>query len=78
MELNFFAQKMTGKTTGWLGYTLAYVDRQFDELNSGNPFPYKYDRRHDFSVVINHQLKKNIKLNANWVFATGMPLLFQT
>lgn len=69
--VEFFAQKMTGKTTGWLGYTLAYVDRQFDELNSGNPFPYKYDRRHDFSVVINHQLKKNIKLNANWVFATG-------
>jgi len=49
MEL--FAQKKTGTFTGWVGYTLSWTDRCFDELNGGKRFPYKYDRRHDMSIA---------------------------
>ena len=40
-------QKKVGKTTGFLGYTLSWSNRQFDDLNFGEEFPYKFDRRHD-------------------------------
>lgn len=47
----FLVKKETGKLTGWIGYTLSWAENQFDELNNGNPFPYRYDKRHDFSVL---------------------------
>ncbi len=47
----FFAQKKEGRLTGWVGYTLSWNTRQFDELNGGRRFPFRYDRRHDLSVV---------------------------
>ena len=66
-----FLQKKTGKTTGWIGYTLSWSERQFKNLNLGKKFPYKYDRRHDFSFVVTHQLKENIDIAATWVYGTG-------
>src|SRR5690606_23229138 len=27
-------EKKTGKTTGWIGYTLSWTDRQFENLNN--------------------------------------------
>ncbi len=69
--LEVFLQKKVGKTTGWVGYTLAWNNRQFDDINRGNPFPFKYDRRHDFSIVVSHQLTRKINLSANWIFSTS-------
>ena len=67
----FLLQKKEGATTGWISYTLSKNMRQFDELNSGNPFPYKYDRRHDFSIFMSHKFNEKYQLSASWVFATG-------
>ena len=67
----FFVQKKFGKTTGWIGYTLAWATRQFPELNAGEKYPYKYDRRHDISFVVTHQLKDNISVSGTWVYGTG-------
>ncbi len=71
--VEFFAQKTLGKTTGWIGYTLAKSDRIFKDgsINNGERFPYKYDRRHDISLCINQQFSKRVDLSATWVFATG-------
>lgn len=49
--VEFMAEKKSGKVTGIASYTLAWSERQFDELNSGKWFPFKYDRRHDFSIL---------------------------
>jgi hypothetical protein len=67
----FFVQKKLGKTTGWVGYTLAWANRRFEELNGGEMYPYKYDRRHDISIVVTHQLKENITVSGTWVYGTG-------
>lgn len=67
----FLLQKKEGTTTGWISYTLSKNTRQFDGLNSGNPFPYKYDRRHDFSIVMSHKFNEKFQLSASWVFASG-------
>lgn len=71
MEL--LAQKTTGKTTGWLAYTLAKSDRQFKDgtINNGERFPYKYDRRHTISFCLNHTFNDRIDIGATWVFNTG-------
>lgn len=67
-------QKKKGRTSGWLGYTLSWTDRQFDEINSGNRFPFTYDRRHDISVVLIHELSDKWSLSGTWVYGTGRAL----
>ncbi len=63
--------KKEGKTNGWIGYTLAWVNRKFDNINNGNWYPYKYDRRHDLSLVINHKINDKWSFSGCWFFATG-------
>lgn len=64
-------RKQTGKLTGWLGYTLAWSERQFDELNLGKKFFDRYDRRHDISVVGIYKPHDRITLSATWVLSSG-------
>lgn len=66
-----FIHKTQGKTTGWLGYTLARSERLFEGLNKGRVFPYKYDRRHSISLFINHKFSKKFDIGGAWIFATG-------
>lgn len=66
-----FLQKKKGKTTGWLGYTLSWNWRQFDEINSGNRYPFKYDRRHDLSLVVSHQFNERVSMTGAWIYGTG-------
>ena len=64
-------RKPLGRTTGWLGYTLSWSDRQFDALNRGERFPYKYDRRHNLSLTLHHQFNSRISVGSNWVYMSG-------
>ncbi|MEY3688027.1 MAG: hypothetical protein RIR84_868, partial [Bacteroidota bacterium] len=66
-----FINKTKGKFTGWIGYTLAWTWRKFPELNNGNKYPAKYDRRHDLSVVGIYELNQKWKLSSVFVYATG-------
>ncbi|MEM7375049.1 MAG: carboxypeptidase-like regulatory domain-containing protein [Bacteroidota bacterium] len=71
-------QKKKGKTTGWAGYTLAWNNRQFANINQGNVYPYKYDRRHDIGIVVAHRVKEGVTLSGTWVFGTGNALTMPT
>jgi hypothetical protein len=66
-----FLQKKKGQFTGMLGYTLSWTTRQFDNLNNGKEYPYRYDRRHDFKVAGIYKIADNIELSAEWVYGTG-------
>jgi len=72
-----YLEKTQGRTTGWIGYTLSWTDRKFDveddveDINEGNWFPARYDRRHDLSVVVLHKLSKRLNLTAAFVYSTG-------
>lgn len=70
----FFLQKKKGRTTGMVGYTLSWTNRQFNDLNYGNWFPYKYDRRHDAKIAVVHNIGKRIQLSADWVYGTGVAI----
>ena len=64
-------RKQTGKLTGWAGYTLSWSERQFDELNLGDKFFDRYDRRHDISIVGIYKPHNRITWSATWVLSTG-------
>lgn len=76
--IELFLQKKKGKTTGWFGYTLAFSERQFDNINFGKWYPYKYDRRHDISVVASHKFNDKFDIGMTWVFGTGNNITLET
>lgn len=66
-----FINKVKGKLTGWIGYTLSYTWRKFPDLNNDEKFPSKYDRRHDLSLVGIYQLSSKWKLSSTFIFGSG-------
>lgn len=73
--IEFLIQKSYGNTTGWLGYTWSKSERLFNrpdqEINNGEVFPAKYDRRHNVSLTMTHQFSERIDLSGSWVYYTG-------
>ncbi len=69
-------KKQEGDFNGWISYTLARSMREIPGINNGNPYPSTYDRTHDISIVLNHELRKNLSLSANWIFSTGNPVTY--
>lgn len=72
--IEFFFKKSVGKFTGWVGYTWAKTERKFPDLNNGNVFPAKYDRRHDLTVVAGYKLNDRWTFGASFIYATGNTL----
>ncbi len=66
-----FVNKQQGKLTGWLGYTLSYTNRWFDAIEHGRKFPFKYDRRHDVSLLLSYHFPKKNLLSFTFVYGTG-------
>jgi hypothetical protein len=69
--IEFFVKKRYGKFTGWVGYTLSWTWRQFPEINYGEKFLAKYDRRHDASLVLTYDPTKKWNFGLVWVYGTG-------
>ncbi len=76
--LEFLLQKTKGSATGWIAYTYSKTTRQFENKNNGKPYPFKYDRTHDISIVYLQKLKSNIQFSATWVYGTGNPYTLAT
>lgn len=64
-------QKKYGNFTGHIGYTLSKNLRIFNDINNGEPFPYKYDRRHDVTVSFNYAFDNNTDISATWIYTSG-------
>lgn len=76
--LEFLVKKNKGKTTGWIGYTWSKTTRFFDEVNNGNAFPAKYDRRHDLSITATHKYSNKWTFSGVFVYATGNSITLPT
>ena len=66
-----FINKVKGPLTGWIGYTLSWTWRKFPDLNFGEKYPAKFDRRHDLSVVAIYEYNKKWKFSATFIYGTG-------
>lgn len=69
--LELMAAYATPRLNGWISYTLGRSVRRFDELNGGDPFPAKQDRRHDLSVAVTWHPTPKWDMGAVFVYATG-------
>lgn len=65
------ARKEAGKLSGWISYTLSWSQRHFTELNNGNWFPARYDRRHNGAIVTQYSLGKRWAVSLVWEFISG-------
>lgn len=73
-----FLEKKQGDLTGWVGYTLSWTERQFDNINGGEKFPYTYDRRHDLSIAATYELNKKWDFGVVFVASTGRAVSLPT
>lgn len=74
----FLINKTKGRLSGWIGYTLSWTYRYFDKLNGGDPFPAKYDRRHDLSIVASYRLNDHWTFSSVFVYGSGNAITLPT
>ena len=66
-------KKMQGDWTGFVSYGWSKTTRQFPFLNSGEIYPYEYDRPHTASLNIRHDFSPRYSFSCSWVYQTGTP-----
>ncbi|MEZ4964478.1 MAG: TonB-dependent receptor [Saprospiraceae bacterium] len=71
-------QKRSGSLSGWLSYTLSWTKQQFAELNFGNTFPFRYDRRHNLAVTGNYAFNEHWSVSSVFVFTSGVAFTVPT
>lgn len=69
--LEALLEKKSGRLTGWIGYTLSWAYRKFNEFNNGQKYPFTYDRRHDISITACYKFSPRFDIGATWVYSTG-------
>ncbi len=71
--LELMLQKKIGPLTGWAGYSLSWSKRRFPEsqINGGEWYYPKWDRRHDFIVVGNYAFNQRWEMSGSWRYNTG-------
>ncbi|MDP3642661.1 MAG: TonB-dependent receptor [Bacteroidota bacterium] len=71
----FMFRKENARLNWMLAYTLSWSNQRFDDINRGRWFPFKYDRRHDFSALVDYKLKSKKsgerKISLAFVFKSG-------
>ncbi|MEO9474552.1 MAG: TonB-dependent receptor [Cyclobacteriaceae bacterium] len=76
--VEFLWQKNQGEVRGWFGYTLSWVWNQFDDLNDGDRFPSRTDKRHDIQTFWTYDFSSNWSVGALFNYKTGQPFTLST
>lgn len=73
--LDIFLRKSYKDLYGWISYSLGFTKRRVN----GKTYSPRYDRRHNFNIVIGSVIPERIpllrkaKIDLRWYFATGLP-----
>jgi len=70
--------KPKGKLNGGLSYTYSRSLRQFNEINMGEWFPFKYDRPHDVSLFGIYHFNKKWTGSFTFIYNTGIAVTAPT
>ena len=78
MEL-FFERKI-GRLTGFMGYTMSVTRRRFPDVSNATQqegpakyYPTKFDRSHDFNLVLGYKINPRWSASAVFSLASGQP-----
>ena len=71
-------KKTSGQLQGWMSYTFSRTKRQFEAVNFGKTFNFKFDRPHSFKIAAIYNWNSRMTVSANWVYETGMPTTLPT
>ncbi len=74
----FFVNKVKGRWTGWISYTLAWTKRNFEDLNNGETYYAKYDQRHNLSIINTYEVNKQWTFSTLFVFGSGTRVTLPT
>jgi hypothetical protein len=74
--LEVYLNKRLGKFTGWISYTWSRTESVFEEINDGEYFPLRQDRRHDFSATLIYRPLERWSFSASWIYYTGDAVTF--
>lgn len=69
--IDIMIEKLTGKLTGHISYSLAWTDRTFLDKNGGKTFPARFDNRHTINVLVNWNVSTKVQLNTSWTGHSG-------
>ena len=72
--MEFSIIKNQAKTSYNLSYTLSWSNRKFDEINNGESFRSRFDRRHVVNFSFIRKLNPDIDIAVNWQFGSGAPI----
>ncbi len=69
--LELLVKRESEEQMAWLSYTLSKSSRQFDAINNGQRFPFRYDLRHVLNLVYSQRLSSNWWVSWNWTISPG-------
>ena len=72
--LEFAAHKNSGRVTGWVAYTLSWVQNKIPGIMDGKWYTAPNDRRHDLVVVLMSRLTPRWMLSSSWRYTTGQAM----
>ena len=57
-------------------YTFSQTDRVFDQLNDGNPFPYRFDLTHVAFINLAYKFNRKLDVSLAWSYQSGINITF--
>ncbi len=73
-------KRSSGRLSGWVSYTYSHISKEIDldgdgqiEEQSGEIYPPKYDKRHNFKLVASLSLNDRNRLGLSWTLSSGQP-----
>lgn len=69
--IDFKIEKLSGKITGHIAYSLGWADRTFADKNGGRTFPARFDNRHTINILLNWNISRKVQFNAAWTGHSG-------
>ncbi|PLX15834.1 MAG: hypothetical protein C0597_08450 [Marinilabiliales bacterium] len=69
--VEFLIEKTKGKLTGWLGYTFSNTTRKFENINSGERYPFTYDHLHYLNITGSYKINEKFDFSVNWLYHSG-------
>jgi len=69
--IELLVKRESEKSLAWMSYTFSKSSRQFDAINNGKVFPFRYDLRHVLNLAYTQQIHPNWWVSAAWTINSG-------